>query len=238
MKVRKMLTIYMLLACVVIVSFAVWGFFLLKQNERELPIRQEVEALSRSNKSLQKHINYLVELTGEDTERLHMIKVVSKIIADYNKDFNYEESLSVAEQIYENWKLYNIEPSIQLAVIKVESSFDPNAVGKIGEQGLFQVLPSTGAIIFDAIDLGEYHDSKLINPTINTRVAGYYLHKMKRRFWPHSKTGNVYHLVLSSYNRGSRPIYEMLSEGKVPKTSYSEKVIKEAAKISDKYSII
>ena len=238
LKLRSMLLLSILIASVGVMFVGVGGFVLLKRGDQKLYITERVNELSRSNKELQGRINYLVELTGEDTERLHMIKIVSKIITDHNKSFNYEDSLSVAGQIYENWKLYQLEPSIQLAMVKVESSFNPNAIGAIGEQGLFQVLPTTGAVVFDALNLGEYYDKKLADPDINTKVAGYYLYKMKKRFWNHSKAENVYHYALSAYNQGSRPVYEKLSKGKDVKTDYSKKVIKEATKISDNYSII
>lgn len=238
LKLRSVLLLSIFVASIGVVVVGIGGYVLLKRGDQKLNITEKVEELSRSNKELQGRINYLVGLVGEDTERLHMIKIVSKIITDHNKSFNYEDSLSVAGYIYENWKLYQIEPSIQLAVIKVESSFNPKAVGGIGEQGLFQVLPTTGAVVFDAIDLGEYYDKKLADPDVNTRVAGYYLHKMKKRFWSHSKGENVYHFALSAYNQGSRSVYKKISENKNVKTDYSKKVIKEATKISKDYSII
>lgn len=238
MKLRSMLLLSIFIASIGVILVGIGGYVLLNRDKQELNISEKVERLSKSNKELQGRINYLVSLTGEDTERLHMIKIVSKVIMDHNKAFKYEDSLSVAGQIYENWKLYQLEPSIQLAVIKIESNFDPDAIGGIGELGLFQVLPTTGAVVFDAIDLGEYYDKKLVDPSINAKVAGYYLYKMKKRFWNYSKGGNVYHFALSAYNRGSRPVYENISKSKNVETSYSKKVIKEAGEISDKYSII
>ncbi len=38
--------------------------------------------------------------------------------------------------------LHHIEPRIALAIVKVESGFNVNAVGAANEQGLFQILPS------------------------------------------------------------------------------------------------
>ena len=238
LKLRSMLLLSIFIASIGVVLACIGGYVLLKRGDQGFNITKEVEMLSRSNKELQGRINYLVGLAGEDTERLHMIRVVSKIITDHNKSFDYEDSLSVAGQIYENWKLYQLEPSIQLAMIKIESGFNPNAVGVIGEQGLFQVLPTTGAVVFDAINLGEYYDKKLADPDVNAKVAGYYLYKMKKRFWNHSKADNVYHYALSAYNQGGKPVYEKISKGKDVKTDYSKKVIKEAIKISDNYSII
>lgn len=53
----------------------------------------------------------------------------------------------------------DIDPNLALAVAQVESRFNPNAVGGLGEQGLFQIMPQ----------YSEYSVKQLKDPIINIR---------------------------------------------------------------------
>lgn len=59
-----------------------------------------------------------------------------------------------------------LDPKLALAIAKTESSLNPNAVGNLGEIGLFQLRP-------------EYHDVKKGNIINNVNVAVKYLVKVK-----------------------------------------------------------
>jgi soluble lytic murein transglycosylase-like protein len=61
-----------------------------------------------------------------------------------------------------------LDHCLALAQAEVESSFRPDAVGRAGEIGLYQVLPST-AILFGR------RRAELFDPHVNTRVALTYL---------------------------------------------------------------
>lgn len=52
---------------------------------------------------------------------------------------------------------YGIDPYLAGAVVKTESTFNPNAIGSIGEVGLFQIRP----------EHSKYSVSELKNPLIN-----------------------------------------------------------------------
>lgn len=53
----------------------------------------------------------------------------------------------------------DIDPNLALAVAQVESRFNPNAVGGLGEQGLFQIMP----------EYSGYTKEQLKDPVINIR---------------------------------------------------------------------
>ncbi len=63
---------------------------------------------------------------------------------------------------------YKIDPDLVYAIAKVESSLNPNAIGKKGEVGLFQLRP-------------EFHDVRYGDYKHNTEVAIKYLAYVKRR---------------------------------------------------------
>lgn len=62
---------------------------------------------------------------------------------------------------------YNIDPDLALAIAEVESQFNPQAVGGLGEIGMFQLRP-------------EFHNVIKNNPRHNARVAMAYLNYVRR----------------------------------------------------------
>jgi soluble lytic murein transglycosylase-like protein len=64
-----------------------------------------------------------------------------------------------------------IDPDLALAIMHVESKGDANAIGALGEVGLFQLR-------------GEFHDVRHGDPRHNVGVALRYLAALKERFEP------------------------------------------------------
>ena len=90
-------------------------------------------------------------------------------------------------------KLHNVDPRLVLAVIRVESNFQPKAVSKMGATGLMQIMPTTYYWICEKYNLPK---RDLYDPSVNIQIGTLYLsmlmeqHKSVRR-------------VLAAYNGGS-----------------------------------
>lgn len=84
---------------------------------------------------------------------------------------------------------HGIPLPIVLAVVEVESGFDPRAVSPKGARGLMQVMPGT------ARDLGVDPD-RLFDPAVNLDAASRYLRVLADRYDGHT------HSVLAAYNAG------------------------------------
>ncbi len=101
-----------------------------------------------------------------------------------------------------------LDPDFAIAIATVESGLNPEAVGALGEVGLFQLRP-------------EYHDVKPGNTSHNIKVAVLYLAHLKQRWG--SKYPDSW-FVLYNYGPGNAP--------KAPtKTEYYKKVMLELGKI-------
>ncbi len=75
---------------------------------------------------------------------------------------------------------FRIDPRLVLAVIRAESSFDPNDVSPSGAVGLMQITMSTYVDIKGDIGLSEEFEA-LYDPEFNIKCGTYYLHWVDER---------------------------------------------------------
>ena len=76
---------------------------------------------------------------------------------------------------------YDLDPALVAAVIRTESSFNPEAVSSAGALGLMQLMPDTGDWI--AFRLGEEFDAAtLTDPELNVRYGCWYLMFLLKRY--------------------------------------------------------
>jgi soluble lytic murein transglycosylase-like protein len=92
-----------------------------------------------------------------------------------------EERLYILRNVHREAKRVDLEPELVLAVIQIESAFDPYAVSVVGAQGMMQVMP------FWKKEIGR-PDDNLINLETNLRygctILKHYLDKEEGRFAP------------------------------------------------------
>lgn len=91
---------------------------------------------------------------------------------------------------------YKFDPLWVMAIIKVESGFEPWARSHRGAVGLMQLLPSTARELAPEIGLTPFVDDDLKNPDINIHLGVYYLSKLERLFPDDDRA------VLSAWNAG------------------------------------
>jgi len=88
-----------------------------------------------------------------------------------------------------------LDPALVAALILQESSFDADALSRVGARGLMQVMPATGRRIARAKGV-RYKRAALNDPMTSLDFGTHYLRQMSERF-----TGAV-EQVLAAYNAG------------------------------------
>ena len=107
----------------------------------------------------------------------------------------YYFSVKYKTEVLEYASEFNLEPSLVFAVIKTESSFNPNAVSKSGAIGLMQLMPKTAKWVAEKLSINNFETDLLYNPQMNIRLGCYYLRYLLDKF-------GVLETVFACYNAG------------------------------------
>jgi len=126
----------------------------------------------------------------------------------------YGISASLTALIYDTALREGLDPGLAFRLVKIESSFQPNARSRVGAIGLTQVMRKTAAYYDPTIT-----DAALKQPDVNLQVGFRYLRDLLKRF-----DGDV-RLALLAYNRGPGRVEELLAQGRDPRNGYASSVI-------------
>jgi len=89
-----------------------------------------------------------------------------------------------------------LEPSLVLAVIMAESSFNEQALSRVGAQGLMQIMPATAADIARRMGNADFQPDDVWKPETNIKMGMFYLNWLLERY-----NGDI-SLALAAYNAG------------------------------------
>jgi soluble lytic murein transglycosylase-like protein len=111
----------------------------------------------------------------------------------------------------------NLEPSLIVSLIHVESSGNPRAISKVGAMGLMQLLPGTAEAMSAELGIAWEGADSLYDPNLNVRLGVYYLGKLVTRF-------KNLDTALAAYNWGPTHIARVIRKGSALPVRYSESV--------------
>ncbi len=108
--------------------------------------------------------------TRHARERRETIESVVEYLEERHTGLSHREIRRVAEVIVDECTEHDIDPSLVLAVIQVESAGYHRAMSHVGALGLMQIMPATGETL--ARDLGmEWHGPEMLfDPVVNVRL--------------------------------------------------------------------
>lgn len=112
--------------------------------------------------------------------------------------------IKYGEYVREYSEKNNVDPFLVLAMIKVESNFNPKAVSPKNARGLMQIMPKTGQWGAQALKLDSYKLESLFEPDTNISIGCWYLNVLSKQF------GDNTDLILAAYNGGSGNVNDWL----------------------------
>ncbi len=134
-----------------------------------------------------------------------------------------------AEVVMECSELYDIRPSLILAIIDLESSFNKNLVGTSNDRGYMQIIPNTEKWLANAYgsELGlKYNPKNIFNAEYNIKLAVKYLSVLKNKYKDDTQ-------MLTAYNRGEGGMASWYKKYNTYETEYSKVVFAREEKYLD-----
>jgi len=132
--------------------------------------------------------------------------------------------LDLSEIVYDNSTQFGYDPLLLLAVMKVESVFEPQALGRFkdgvesGAMGLMQLKYETAQEVAAQLNMKDLKREDLFRPDINIVLGTAYLTRMISRF-------KSFKLGILAYNQGPAAINRQLATKQPLSVQYYRKVL-------------
>lgn len=150
-------------------------------------------AISNQNRliaSQQSKIKRLQDYTRHLEERLEILNQ----IRSHRPTLSHEEATAMAHAVQQEAWRYDIDWRLILAIVRVESGFDPRARSPHGAVGLMQVMPATLEEVARDLGWADRTPEELEHLRVNLRVGTHYLFTLERRFGNLEKAVQAYYL--------------------------------------------
>jgi soluble lytic murein transglycosylase-like protein len=158
------------------------------------------------------------EPIAERAPRDPEVEAVRARLAPYQRDLGREGVAALATAVVEASRAHALPPTLLVAVIEVESGFDPYAVSQKGALGLMQILPSTGIEVAHRVGMPWRGPRTLFDPRANVRLGAAYLRELLDRY-------ASLRVALAAYNEGPGQIEARLRGGASFPAQYTERVL-------------
>jgi soluble lytic murein transglycosylase len=129
----------------------------------------------------------------------------------------------MANTVYDECQLYELDYRLVLAVIKVESNFRHDAVSNRGARGLMQIKPSLAKYIAKDVGISYSGHDCLSEPENNIKLGVYHLSRLMEDFKDMA-------IALHAYNTGPAKLKGKLFKDKEPKNRFAKHVLNEYRK--------
>jgi len=178
-------------------SFFTISFLYEEKSYLEKELIKYKEEVSQLNQELEKINNYVQKINKYAKVYRTTPEIIAMVTAESEK--------------------YNLNPTIMLELIRVESNFDSQAISKVGAKGLCQINPRTAQELARELKL-EYSEEKLFDDHYNIQLGTYYLAKLLKEY------NMDYHKALTAYNRGPTGLANFMKTRGTAVSRYSQKI--------------
>lgn len=103
-------------------------------------------------------------------------------------------------------RAFAVDPVLIMAVIRVESNFNPEASSPKGAYGLMQLMPETAEWMVDEGHFDEQFLDRLQEPAVNIHMGSWYMGQLLKQFEGHSAA------AIAAYNAGPGRVEEWIAE--------------------------
>lgn len=179
-----------------------------------------VSSLIKKHRTVAKKAQTAVEKHAKEEVSPIDQRIVSVLEAEATR-LDVKTRHEVALTVNEMAKTYGLDPILILAVMKVESTFNPRAISNAQAYGLMQVRSIVVKDVANELGIHPSESGKLLSShTFNIRVGVHYLAKLLKKFGGDTKK------ALMAYNAGPTTVAKLYKGRSVPEGGYQGKVLR------------
>ncbi|MBN2259121.1 MAG: transglycosylase SLT domain-containing protein [Clostridiales bacterium] len=218
---------------------------------QNLYLINEIKNLNIDNESLNEQLSQIGTLNKEisyledENFIIRRVLVEEKEVADNYRnlvgDYQSNDLVAKAKEIENSTPLdfetayiiakysdqMDLNVSLILSVMELESNFSQYEVGTSDDRGYMQIIPDTEKWLAEEFgsELGlEYDPERIFEPEYNIGLASIYLSLLQNTY------GNDYDRILSEYNRGPYNLKKYYEENNTYETTYSKVILSKESK--------
>jgi soluble lytic murein transglycosylase len=159
----------------------------------------------------------------EESPKEAVVQQIVHFIKGKNLRLRDETLTRMANTVYEESQLYELDYRLVLAVIRVESNFRHDVVSKRGARGLMQIKPSLAKFIAKDAGISYSGSNCLSEPENNIKLGVYHLSRLMDDFKDMA-------IALHAYNTGPAKVKGKLFKNTEPKNRFAKHVLNEYRK--------
>ena len=159
----------------------------------------------------------------EEAPKEAVVQQIVHFIKAKNVRLRDETLTRMANTVYEESQLYELDYRLVLAVIRVESNFRHDVVSKRGARGLMQIKPSLAKFIAKDAGISYSGSTSLSEPENNIKLGVYHLSRLMDDFKDMA-------IALHAYNTGPAKVKGKLFKDAEPKNRFAKHVLNEYRK--------
>lgn len=157
---------------------------------------------------------------NSDDNKEVVINEMVNFLKDKQVRLSNDRLSRMANTLYDECRLYDLDYRFVLAIIKVESNFRHNVTSPDGAKGLMQIKPSLAKMIAKSKGLEFKGSRELLEPDNNIRIGTHHISKLVEDF-------ESLREVLFAYNVGAKKAKGKLFKDNEPNGPFTKKVLKE-----------
>lgn len=132
--------------------------------------------------------------------------IIALIVNDSKPFLRIAYPQKFSEYVFEYADRSGIDPYLVFAIIKAESSFNPDAISPKNARGLMQISKITGEWGADSLGIKQFTVESLFDPDVNVSIGCWYIGRLMKEY------KNDMELVITAYNCGSGNVNEWLKD--------------------------
>jgi soluble lytic murein transglycosylase len=155
--------------------------------------------------------SYKKSIVSKFEKKQDLEKNIFKIVGERLPKTYKSRASTIARTIIDEAAKHSLDPYFVMAVISGESSFNPLAIGPVGEIGMMQIRPQTGKWMSEILKTSWKGEETLRDPVKNIKLGVAYLSWLRNKFQGHGQ------LYVAAYNMGPKAVKNAVSRDVYPK---------------------